>query len=276
MFARASIATALLLAAATAFPGRVAAQRSDFERTPEEWLSDCRHDDWGDDREVYCELRDTTLAAVKSLAVDGRENGSITVHGWDRAEMRLVAKIRTSAASEQDARAMARSIRIVTGGRRVAAEGPTTGRHESWSVGFELWVPRQSDLDLEAHNGGVHVESVSGHIEMQTVNGGIALRQVSGDVRGETTNGGVSATLEGDRWHGTGLDLRTTNGGVSLTIPERYNADLETGTVNGGMRIDFPITVQGSVGRQIRTKLGSGGAPIRVSTTNGGVTIRQR
>lgn len=276
MFARASIAAALLLAAVTVSPRRISAQRSDFERTPEEWLSDCRHDDWGDDREVYCELRDTTLAAVKSLAVDGRQNGSITVHGWDRAEMRLVAKIRTSAGSEQDAQAMARSIRIVTDARRISAEGPTTGRHESWSVGFELWLPRQSDLDLQAHNGGVHVENVSGRIEMETVNGGIALRQVSGDVRGETTNGGVSATLEGDRWQGTGLDLRTTNGGVSLTIPERYNADLETGTVNGGMRIDFPITVQGSIRRQIRTKLGSGGPPIRVSTTNGGVTIRQR
>lgn len=276
MFARASIATALLLAAVVVSPRRAVAQRSDFERTPQEWLDDCRHDDSGDDREVYCELRDTTLAAVKSLAVDGRQNGSITVHGWDRAQMRLVVKIRTSAETEQDARAMARSIRIVTEGRHISAEGPTTGRHDSWSVGFELWLPRQSDLDLEAHNGGVDVENVAGRIEMSTVNGGIALRQVSGDVHGETTNGGVSATLDGDRWRGAGLDLRTTNGGVSLTIPEHYNADLETGTVNGGMRIDFPITVQGSIGRQFRTKLGSGGAPIRVSTTNGGVTIRQR
>jgi hypothetical protein len=59
-------------------------------------------------------------------------------------------------------------------------------------------------------------------------------------------------------------------------VPEKYNAQLETGTVNGGMRIDFPITVQGTIGRRLTTKLGDGGPPVRVTTVNGGVTIRRR
>jgi hypothetical protein len=46
--------------------------------------------------------------------------------------------------------------------------------------------------------------------------------------------------------------------------------------VNGGMNIDFPITVQGTIGRRITTKLGTGGPRVRATTTNGGVRIRER
>ena len=49
-----------------------------------------------------------------------------------------------------------------------------------------------------------------------------------------------------------------------------------TGTVNGGVDIDFPVTVQGKIGRRITTDLGRGGATIRLMTTNGGVDIRNR
>jgi DUF4097 and DUF4098 domain-containing protein YvlB len=113
-------------------------------------------------------------------------------------------------------------------------------------------------------------------MEFTTTNGGISLDQVGGDVRAETTNGGVNARLAGNTWKGRGLDLRTTNGGVSVSIPRGYNARLETGTTNGGMNIDFPITVQGLIGKRIETQLGSGGPLVRVVTTNGGVKISQR
>jgi hypothetical protein len=66
------------------------------------------------------------------------------------------------------------------------------------------------------------------------------------------------------------------NGGVSLTIPRGYNGRLETGTTNGGMRVDFPITVQGMIGRRIQTQLGTGGPLVRAVTTNGGVRISER
>ena len=54
--------------------------------------------------------------------------------------------------------------------------------------------------------------------------------------------------------------------------------EFETRTVNGGLRIDFPITVQGELtGRRgLSTTLGAGGPLIRARTTNGGVTVRRR
>jgi hypothetical protein len=42
------------------------------------------------------------------------------------------------------------------------------------------------------------------------------------------------------------------------------------------MNIDFPITVQGLIGKRIQTQLGAGGPLVRVVTTNGGVRISER
>lgn len=231
---------------------------------------------WNDrDRERFCEVRDATVKPTGRILVDGRQNGGVSVYGWDRNEVLVRALIQTWADSRSEAQALAREIRVETDGDRVRADGPPSRRYTSWAVSYEVWVPRKYDLDADTHNGGIRVQGVEGRMELHAVNGGIGLREVAGDVRAETTNGGVSAELSGSTWNGRGLDLRTTNGGVTLDIPKGYNAELETGTVNGGMNIDFPITLQGSIGRRITTRLGQGGPRVRAVTTNGGVRIRE-
>jgi len=95
-------------------------------------------------------------------------------------------------------------------------------------------------------------------------------------MHGRTTNGGVKVALTGSQWDGEGLDVTTTNGGVVLEVPSDYNAHLETGTVNGGVRMDFPVRVQGRLDRELSTDLGSGGPTIRARTTNGGVVVKRR
>lgn len=240
------------------------------------WLDDCRRNNDGDD-ERFCETRTSTLPAVKNLSVDGRQNGGIVVHGWDKNQIQVTAVVEARGESDAEARDLARQITISTSDGEIRADGPrSSGRHTSWAVSYEVWVPRETDLRLDAHNGGLSIDNVDARVDMRTTNGGIHVANASGDVRGTTTNGGVTADLSGDTWTGTGLDLRSTNGGVHLTIPAKYNARLETGTVNGGMDIDFPITVQGSIRREISTELGSGGASIRAMTTNGRVSIHRK
>jgi len=86
-------------------------------------------------------------------------------------------------------------------------------------------------------------------------------------------NGGLSIALTGDRWKGAGLNASTTNGGVEMKIPEHYAAHLETGTVNGGIMVNFPVTVQGQIKNHLSTDLNGGGATIHAETTNGGIEI---
>jgi hypothetical protein len=238
----------------------------------------CRNRGQDDDRYRHCEVREESMPAGP-LTVDAGTNGGIRVVGWDQSSIRVQAIVQASAREEGRARELASSVQLLVGGGRVGANGPeTAGRRESWSVSYRISVPRRNDLDLKANNGGITIDGVSGTITFDTHNGGVRLSELGGTVRGETHNGGLNVVLSGLQWDGEGLDVETTNGGVTLAIPDGYNAQLETRTVNGGFRSDFPLTVQGELSfrRGISTTLGSGGAPVRVRTTNGGVRINRR
>ena len=169
-------------------------------------------------------------------------------------------------------------MRISAAGGTIRAEGPANDDDQRWVVSFEVYVPRQTDLDLSTENGPLAVRGVEGDMSLSAHNGPVALYGVAGDVRARVRNGPLSVVLGGNRWEGTGLDAETVNGPVVLSIPENYSARLETGTVNGPMSVDFPITVtlQGRVNQRINATLGQGGAPVRVVTTNGPLVIKRR
>ena len=259
--------SAALLVAPLAF-----AQQS----TPE---MSCDGRNWDSERATHCEINETTIPATGLLTVDGGVNGGVRVRGWQKSQILVRAKVQTSADTDARARDIARLITIRTGGSQIVADGPSSyERHENWSVSYEVFVPQQIDLNLKAHNGGIGISDVRGHIEFATTNGGVSLQRLAGNVQGHTTNGGLSVELAGTTWDGEQLDATTTNGGVSVTVPEAYSAHLETGTVNGHMNIDFPVTVHGEikVNHSLSVDLGSGGPTVRAMTTNGGVSIKRK
>jgi|1185.fasta_scaffold31886_2 hypothetical protein len=241
----------------------------------DQWRDRCERD-WNNGRGRFCEVRTYTVSPSATLSVDGGDNGGVAFFGSDRRDVQIEARIQASADDDAEAKAIAGQIRILTDGGRIRSEGPELHGHSSWSVSYEVHVPTQSNLEATTQNGGISAEDVKGQMTFEGTNGGIRLTDVGGNIRAHTTNGGVVANLSGTTWQGQGLDLRTTNGGATVYVPRGYNASLETGTTNGSMRVDFPITVSGSLNRHISTQLGSGGPTVRVVTTNGGVHIAER
>lgn len=255
------------------------AQRNAVE-SDTEWLDNCRSGNWSgnDDRGRACEVRQVPLRlSGRALEIDGRQNGSIRVHGWDGDSVRVTARLQANANSDDDARAMLKDVRIVADGRTVRAEGPGSWRsREGWSASYVAWVPRRFDLSLEAMNGALGVDGVSGRLDLRTTNGSVALLDVGGDVHARTQNGSLNVQLAGTAWDGAGLDAETQNGSVRLAVPERFAGQLETGTVNGSIHTDFPVTVQGRISRRLSLPLNGGGKTIRALTTNGTVRISRR
>lgn len=240
----------------------------------------CSGNNWGNDTKVSTnELREMTVASTGSLVVDGAKNGGISIKGENRSDVLVRACVQAWGSTEAEARSLATSIRIDLGGT-IKAEGPG---ESGWSVSYEIRAPRNSNLNLKAHNGGISIKGIDGNMEFSTVNGGVSVYDAAGDVRGRTTNGGINVSLVGSGWKGNGLDLQTTNGGVNLTIPANFAANVEVGTVNGGFSSDLPalnVTTEDTKGdygrsraKRINTSLNGGGAPVRVITTNGGVRI---
>lgn len=235
----------------------------------------CSGDNYSNGDSVsFRDMREMTVAATGSLSVDGGQNGGVRVIGSNRSDVLVRACVQAWGKTDEEAKAIAAGIKIETAGI-IRADNP--GSAHNWSVSYEISTPRNTSLNLKAHNGGVSISGVEGNLEFETMNGGVNLKDVGGDVKGKTTNGGVMVALAGNRWNGGGLDVQTTNGGVMLWLPDNFAAHVETGTVNGGYRSDFAAlnidrTEKWKPAR-ISADLNGGGPTIRVVTTNGGVQI---
>jgi len=253
---------------------RLAAQTEDAT-----WLRQCQDEHYGsDDRERFCEVRHTGFKpGSASLTIDPDENGGAEIQGWDRDSVSVSIRIQAGGDSREEAEALARKITVDASGSTVRVDGPSSGRHQQWSVILVMMVPRKSGLEVSTTNGPLSVEGVTGRMDLRAQNGPVSLYHVGGDVEARVQNGPLTVTLAGSNWDGKGLNAETVNGPVTLGLPEGYNADLETGTVNGPMDLQIPLTVtlSGRVRDRIHTTLGKGGAPVRVVTTNGPITIRK-
>lgn len=243
----------------------------------DEWCETSHHGDY----ERACEVREVVLSADR-LDVDAAPNGGITVRTWDRSDVLVRARVESGARTRAEADRLVEETRIRVDGGRVRTEAARTrdGRDRWVSVSYEVFAPARTDLALATVNGGVAVHGVHGDIEARTVNGGISMDGVAGEVVARTTNGGIEVGLDGGAWDGAGLDAETTNGGISMTVPAGYSARLDARTRVGrisasGLSIPEADRQRGRwMGDRVETTLGRGGAPLRLVTQNGGVSIR--
>ncbi|PYS77878.1 MAG: hypothetical protein DMF70_15850 [Acidobacteria bacterium] len=181
--------------------GIVAAQKKS------EGSMQCREYRENDRLSSHCEIKEQTLPAGGTITVDGKTNGGISIKGWERNEILVRAKIETRAPTQAEADQLAGAVRIETAALNIRAEGPVPRDDYQWYVSYEIFVPRKSDLSLQAHNGGISLTDVNGRIDFKTTNGGVNLVRVGGNVQGNTTNGGVNVVLTGARWDGEELNI---------------------------------------------------------------------
>ncbi len=239
----------------------------------------CDSDNWSNgDNVTFRELRELTAPAGGTITVDGRQNGGISIRGENRSDVLIRACVQTWGKSDDAAKSIAGDIKINTSG---TIQAENSSGDKGWSVSYEISVPRSSNVDLTAHNGGLSVKGVDGSINFETQNGGVNLDGVAGTVKGRTTNGGINVRLVGSSWKGTGLDVQTVNGGVNINVPENFAAHVEAGTTNGGFTSDI-VGLQPEKSddnkyyqrkTRVNTDLNGGGPMVRIITTNGGVRI---
>ena len=197
-----------------------------------------------------------TISGISLLEVDlATVNGGITVRPSDGNEWTLVATLKASGSSVDDAKRRLETI-VFTWSHQVGdshfldAEATMEGRNENYqrSASIEVTMPRAVALRLTAGttNGGVTVKDVrTDGLHAGTTNGGIDVDASVTQVDLGTTNGGIDAKLKPT---GSGrIHLGTTNGRIELSLPEdaERGYDLDASTTNG----DVSITLRdGEVG----------------------------
>lgn len=255
-----------------------------------EITEDCspRHYQFGRDRDSVVQREEIPARGLRSLKVVA-ENGPVSVRGGDAYSI-VVCK-----AAEDDA--ALREIQVSLRGNELSADGPSGGR---WTVAYKITVPRGAELDVESKNGPVSMKEVDGRVTAHATNGPISLRNIKGDVEAITTNGPISVTgrggnvkaiatngpvsvkLEGESWGGT-LEARTSNGPLSVKVPRGYATGVVIDTDGHGpvsCNFDGCDEVRRSMregrGRDPqRFELGTGPKNVRLSTSNGPLTIRE-
>jgi hypothetical protein len=225
--------------------------------------------------DTACLILEAPVPFAGLLAAGTGGNGGISVQSWDGPGVWARWQTRATAETTAAAWTLIPQIRVDISDGQVQATGPAHLRGRSWSVTYEIFVPAQADLSLETLNGAIDLSGVQGKLRFTTVNGAIGLRQIGGDVTGATVNGALTVVLSGDGWEGAGLSVQTVNGAVSLAVPSIYAAHIQMGNRIGQVETNLPVTITkvGLLGHRIDN--GGDGAPVRLSTVNGALALKE-
>jgi hypothetical protein len=234
-------------------------------------------EDWCRDagRNQHCELRHFRFAArAAELNIDVGPNGGIEVEGYQGSDIRVTARVVARARTADAAADMARRVEIRAADGQIRATGPRQIGRDGWSVSVRVQVPVGTAVSARTTNGGIVISATNADVRAHTTNGAIRLTDVGGRIHAQSTNGTIRAAMAPQVATIQSVELRTTNGSVTLTVPERASAQVELSTTNGSITTDLPLTVRGQVNRRrVSGALGSGGPPLRVSTTNGSIRL---
>jgi len=129
------------------------------------------------------------------------------------------------------------------------------------------------DIDVTTANAKVTCRCTHGHLRARSSNGKIEVDNHQGSIDASTSNGVIRASL--DELGDTGVSLTTTNGRIVLDLPDDPNADVDIRVENGHIRNDLELEDQTSdIDGRVRGRLGRGGTPIRLRTSNGTISLR--
>jgi Putative adhesin len=238
------------------------------------------------------EERTITKAEAPILRIHAKDNGGLSVEGWDNDSYSVT--LCKAAEEGSNAESLLSEIHLALNDGDLRVSGPaSSGR---WAAHLLIRAPKASTLELDAHNGPVTLSHVdgnlkaridngpitvsgcSGELDVTAHNGPVTLKENSGKQTIHAENGPMSLALSGDSWEGAGLDARTTNGPVTLEVPSGYKSGVVLESDGHG-----PFRCRASVcseGRKTwdedvkRIEFGSGPTLVHVSTVNGPVSVR--
>ena len=209
-------------------------------------------------------------------------NGSIRVDPAEGAQVEIHAERIAHAATQQGAKELLEksSIKEDVTGDRVHLDSRVQGGfghfRGSVEVRYTVRVPAGAIVDLRGTNGRIDATGLKNQTTLTTTNGQIVGNKLAGEVHASTTNGGVELELLSVS---EDIEASTTNGGISLQIPTNASADISARVTNGHIGVEGLSAMKAddeNSRRRFSGRLNGGGHAIRLSTTNGGITISGR
>ena len=224
-----------------------------------------------------------------SFTIYGAPEGSITVEGWARPEIEIVADVELRANTEEELTRLAAVNNFVLDEDATHFHLVTTGTHDRkymqraakvlpaaknfpkhllampWRIDYRIRVPAAIDLDVSAGRGALVFTNVEGALQLNAGESRAVLTLAGGDLAATLVGGTVLLRVPGRSWRGRGAVVRLAAGDLTVAVPAGFSAEIEA-TVVGAGRVE---NVDGALAlaedarateRSLRGRAGGGGA----------------
>jgi len=134
----------------------------------------------------------------------------------------------------------------------------------------------EGDVQLNSVSGDIQATGVKGSIEAEAVSGSIDLRDVSQAKKVSAKSVSGSINYQGELNNDGRYQFNSHSGDVVLILPASSSFELEAGAFSGRVKTEFPVEVIGEISdKQIKGKVGKGGAYLTAKAFSGRVEIRK-
>lgn len=231
-----------------------------------------------------------------TVTIIGAPQGSITIEGWPKSEVAVIADIELKADTEEDLNRLAtvngfmldedlNHVRILTTGthdkvfmRRAAKNFPKKLLGLPWKVDYRIRVPAVTDLEINAGRGPINLKGVEGTIRMSATESETELTLSGGTVSITVASGKVALRIPVRSWRGGGADVRVATGQLGVELPAGFSGDIDAEILRVGRIENSFAELQsrerpGLTERVVRARAGAGGPFFKFTVGDGTIRI---
>jgi len=233
-----------------------------------------------------------------TVTLIGAPRGAVTVEGWQRNEVEVIADIEQQAATEHDLDQLAKvnsfvfdedlnHISILTIGthdrefmKKTFKNFPKTLLNLPWKIDYRIRVPANTDLEISAGHGPLTLSGVEGALRISATESETALTLSGGTVAATITAGNVKLAIPVRSWRGGGADIRIAAGILNVELPPGFSGDIDADILRGGKIVSTydglePREKPGITERIVRARAGAGGPFFKFTVGEGMVNIKR-
>ena len=133
------------------------------------------------------------------------------------------------------------------------------------------------DGDVIAHTSGgsIKIGKAKGKVDTHTSGGRIKVEEVMDAIKARTSGGSISVYISSQP--GSDCQLTTSGGGITVYMAEGIGVNVNARSSGGRVHTEFPVTIQGEIGkRSLKAKINGGGPELYLRTSGGSIYIKKR
>jgi hypothetical protein len=233
-----------------------------------------------------------------TVTILGSPEGSISIEGWNKNEVEVVAEIEVQAENEADLAIMSQvngfvidasmsNLRILSVGmhdkdymKKVAKKFPKRLYAMPWRIDYKIKVPNMSDLGITSGKGDIKLSKVEGSIQIKAPEANADLQLIGGTIDATFGNANVNVEILNRSWRGRHLNIQVANGTLNVKLPNNLNSDINAKVLRNGQIENLVETLKPRdrvkfTDKEIIAKAGNGGVLFTFAIGDGNMKIFQ-